>query len=668
MDAAPADVAPADVAVGDARDVPPPPPAPVLVGVVPDHGSFLGGTEVTLRGNNFPEDVVVRFGDAMVQPRYTRWVDSHRVVVATPAGRPGDVNVTVESGGRTATMPNAYHYDSFYVDPGLGPTTGNARVSLHGSGTRFMDGMTVAFDGMPCRDVVVTSNELASCLTPEHPEGRVEVTLVTGGELFRVRDGYQYTDNNDSVGGGLAGGPVRGSLTVTVLNAQNRDPVPQAFVFLDNDPRSIPPRAGRTNARGQVTLSPPGLMPPVTVTASKNCFTTTTVQAFNASTATVYLTPLMIPGCGEGMPMGMAQRPVYPATLTGELVWEGSSEFSPNPWNNIPRPRPGERRIARVFTTRPDIYTVDPMNFEMSGQTVTVQEVIAPGYGGRGYPFRLIARPTALAVYALAGIENTTTMRFTPYLMGVARAVLGAPRATVSNIVVNMNIPLDHELGMEVRELPAQVSGQPNRVVGAVFIDLGGEGVIPRPELTVTGRSDMDPYRFSGLPAFTANLADARLTVHARYVSGDPTGPRPFDAPAPLSGVILQGITNPDETVVARNWLGIPDGTAPMPGEALPTDRNVRFNIAGPSPDLLIMTLQWGGGAWQHYAPGAERVIRYPDLSTVMGLSDLPSGALLQLSLVGVRIPGFAFDRFTYSTIGTPYWTAYAGRGTFIRR
>ena len=64
------------------------------------------------------------------------------------------------------------------------------------------------------------------------------------------------------------------------------------------------------------------------------------------------------------------------------------------------------------------------------------------------------------------------------------------------------------------------------------------------------------------------------------------------------------------------------------------------------SPDLLILTLAWGSGEqWQHLAPGAERVIQYPDLSTVMGLADIPRGSLLTLSLVGVRIPGFDFNR-----------------------
>ncbi len=51
-----------------------------------------------------------------------------------------------------------------------------------------------------------------------------------------------------------------------------------------------------------------------------------------------------------------------------------------------------------------------------------------------------------------------------------------------------------------------------------------------------------------------------------------------------------------------------------------------------------------------------------------MGLSDLPTGDILGLSLVGVRIPGFDFNRFTYATINQAYWSAYAGRGTYVTR
>lgn len=662
--------------------------SPVLVGLVPNHGSFLGGTEVTLRGSNFSDGAEVRFGASLVQPRFTRFVDRNRIVVITPAGMPGPVDVEIRSGGRTTVLPRGFHYDAFYVDPRLGPTTGNARVSIHGLNTQFVDGMTVLFDGLPCTSVQVTSRTLASCLTPPHPDGRVPVTVRYGTESITVADAYQYANSADQVGGGLSGGMLAGSLTVTVLNAMSGGPVPEAFVFVNNDPTATPPSSGRTNMAGQVTLSPPMLTAPVTVTAAKDCFTTTTIQSFDARNATIYLTPLMLPRCGMGMPMGMAQRPVYPGRVKGELVWAGPNEFAPNPWLNVPEPRPGERRVAYVYATRPDIFTADYPDMVRGQFEERILEVVPEGYGGRGYPFDFLVRPGAIALYALAGVERTvpstgtsttSTRVFTPYMMGVARNILASPvnpmtpdEGVVDHIVIPMNIPLDHATPLEVEPYPLGTGEtQPNVFHASVFIDLGGEGVIPRPDLSVTGRR-AGAYSFNGLPAFTGALGDARLKIHARYASGMVTGPATFqDTPAPCTGLILGGITTPDETVRVRGWMGIPDITTPMQGGTLPADRNVRFTVDPrlAAPDLLIFTLGWGmGEQWQHLAPGADRVIQYPDLSTVMGLSDLPRGSLLTLSLVGVRIPGFDFNRFTYATIGQAYWSAYAGRGTFVMR
>ena len=79
-----------------------------------------------------------------------------------------------------------------------------------------------------------------------------------------------------------------------------------------------------------------------------------------------------------------------------------------------------------------------------------VLEIVTPGYGGRGYPFTIATRPSGLAIYAIAGVENIRTQRFTPYIMGVARCVLASPRAAITNVVVNMNIPLDHVTPVEV--------------------------------------------------------------------------------------------------------------------------------------------------------------------------------------------------------------------------
>ncbi len=401
------------------------------------------------------------------------------------------------------------------------------------------------------------------------------------------------------MGGDLSGGTLAGSLTVTVLNAMSGGPVPEAFVFVNNDPRATPPSSGRTNMGGQVTLSPPMLTAPVTVTAAKDCFTTTTIQSFDASNATIYLTPLMLPRCGMGMPMGMPQRPVFPGRVKGELIWAGPNEFAPNPWVNVPEPRAGERRVAYVYATRPDIFT-PRLRFEATRAQLDerVPEVVPGGYSARGILDSCSMRPGAIAIYALAGVERSipvpgmapmVTRVFTPYMMGVARNVLASPvnpmtptEGVVDNLVINMNVPLDHVTPLEVEPYPvAMGETTPNVFPASAFIDLKrGEGVIPRPGTTVTGRRGQVVH-LRGPPGLLWRARRcAAQDPRARYAWGTVTGPATFqDMPGALLGLILGGITTPDETVRVRNWMGIPDITAPMQGGALPADRNVRFGI-----------------------------------------------------------------------------------------
>ncbi len=661
-----------DAAVMVTDQGPPPAPAPVLVGVEPAHGPFLGGTQVTIRGVNFTSDAVVHFGTAMAQPAYTMVIDDHRIAVVTPANNPGDVDVTVDQASGHTVLPGGYHYDAFYVDPATGPLTGGARVSLHGSGTHFADGMSVTFDSMPCTMVQVTSPSLLDCLTPPHFTATVPVTTTAGSETITVPDAYAYADNTNGSSGGLSGGMVNGSLTVSVINSATGSAIPSAFVFLNNTPGAVPPSAGLTDAMGQVTLAPPGLMAPVTVTAAAHCFTTATIQSFNAAAASVYLSPLMLPSCGHGGAPNEGQT-VLAARITGQLVWSGPNETAPNPWDNLPVPRTGERRVSFVYASRADIFEADPQAIGVA----TVYEVVPHPIHGPGYPFTIEARPAAVAVYAIAGIQNTSTMAFTPYLMGVARDVLGSPGATVSGVLVPMDIALSHEMPAHLHDLPVPESGMPNTLQGNVFLDLGGEGVIPFPSATVHGVSADESYVFEGLPGLMGTIADGRFTVHFRYASGAINGPTPFgadmttgqpDTPAPMSALILQGITTPDDTLDVGNWLGIPDLTVPTEGGALPADRTVHFTVPGVLPDVYLLTLQWDSGTWQHFAPGTITSMVYPDLSSLMGLSDIPAGSAATLSLVGLRIPGFNFNQFTYTGLGQDYWTAYAGKAVLVTR
>ncbi len=632
--------------------------APIVVGVIPDHGPFTGGNTVVVRGTNFTEDSVVRFAGALVQPRDTTLTDSRRLTVLPPAGRPGLADVQVDVSGRMAVLPMGYRYDPVQFDPSEGSIAGGTLVTINGLGTHFSDASVVTIDGMPCEIASVTGPERLSCRTPAHPEGLVPITIETGSESITVPDAYRYTDSVESTRGGLGGGPIAGTVNVTVLAAGTGDAIPSAYVFVGDDPSVASPRSTRTDMRGRATLSYPELRGPVTVTVSMRCFNSHTVQVFDARNVTVYLYPQMIPACAMGdPPSGGGGRGTYGTLVSGELIWDGPMEFAPNPWRNIPLPRDGERRIAFVYSTQSDILYPAPT----PGDGGTVLEVVQPGYGGRGYPFSITGRPSAMAVYAIAGIENTRTQRFTPYMMGVARNVLGAPRAEITRVNVNMNIPLDHQTQVIVTGLPASVNGEPDRLRVEGFIDLGGEGVIARPDISLTARDGSDPFWLIAMPAFTGAIADARLTVRGIYGTG-----QYFNSP--YAAVIASGITTPDDTVRLNNWVGIPEITSPIDTGTLATDRTVRFDLAGSSPDMWWVNLSGDVLYWQTFAPGPARTFAFPDLSSVMGLSDLPAGQQLYMNVTGFRTPGFDYNNLRYTWLSQYYWTAYSARTLLFTR
>jgi hypothetical protein len=648
---------------------------PLLLAVEPDHGPFNGGSTVVLRGSNLTADLVVQFGDAMVQPRYTMLIDSHRLQVQAPAGRPGPVDVTVALGDQRSRVPQGFTYDSFYPDPNTGSIAGGTRITLHGLDTNWTAGSTVILDASPCTDVHFVSPSELNCVAPAHAQGAVPITVTTGTDAVTVPEAFTYYEASDDTSGGFAGGPISGAINVAVLNQLTGDAVPNAFVFLGTDPTVAPPRSGVANSRGQITLSAPDLTGPVTITASAHCYASSSFVSIDGRDATIFLIPWLnrVPGvdCGPPNPPAGSNRPgIYAATISGELVWDGPMEFGPNPWANIPMPMANERRIAYVMTTASNVGAGNPD----PGMGGTVLEVIPLDPGGRGYPYTIVARPAALAVYALAGLERTDTNppRFTPYVMGVARSVLGAPRAMLTGVDIEMNIPLDHTVDVQLHDLPPQLDGDPNHITVENWIDLGGEGVIPRPDVTVEGRSASDPYRLVAQPAFFGTLADARMIVRAAYGTGT-------NGDDPTSTVLVAGITSPDDTVNVGNWVGIPQVTDPMDGGSLPDSRVLTLNVLGNNPDMFWTVLSQAGSScrygfylgdvvwWQHHFQGSVHQIAMPDISHIMGLTDIPHG-IYQLSVCGFRVAGFDWNNFRYQYLAQYYWTAYATNSLTLTR
>jgi len=626
----------------------------MLTRVVPDHGPFRGGNTVVLRGSGFSLDAVVTFGGRMVQPADMELIDTRRLQVVVPAGEVGPADVAITLADETITLPAGYTYDAIYVEPDRGSVAGGTFVSIVGQGTNFVAGDTVTFGRSACADIAVVSPTRITCKTPPLSASTVDVTIThtADGSTTVGPDAYTYYDTTDPFGGGLGGGPVNGSVNVTVLNATTGDVVEGATVFLGNVGG---PYVGDTDIGGRITFSGADLMGPQIVTGSKFCFEKTTFVAADASDVTMFLVPWQDPMCGMGMGTPPPGRGRSGSFISGSLIWRGPSEFSPNPWLNIPRPRANEMKVAYVYATQPSVDVPNPDPAQGGAVQRILEEIPDPLPGDeRGYPYRIFVRPGSMAVYALAGLENTVTGEFIPYIMGIARNVLAGPGEEILDRDMIMNITLDRAVDVVITEIPAPGRAGPNRYKVRAAVDLGGEGVIVRVvndvEIdTLRRRTNDRPFRLVSQPALFDALSDGRYRVEAGWFTGD------FDS-LPYTQIVRSGIVGVDRPIPMNGFLGIPTATSPEYGAPLPADRILRWEADGPTPSLHILLMTGGDGnpAWRQFLPGDVREAPIPDTST-LGVADIATGDIYW-QVYAVTIPGFDFDTFTYAYLNDRYW------------
>jgi hypothetical protein len=80
------------------------------------------------------------------------------------------------------------------ITPSVGSPYGGDAVTLTGSG--FVSGATVAFDGVAATDVVVASATSITCKTPAHAAGLVDVTVTQPGNVvLRLNNAFTFDPN-----------------------------------------------------------------------------------------------------------------------------------------------------------------------------------------------------------------------------------------------------------------------------------------------------------------------------------------------------------------------------------------------------------------------------------------------------------------------------------------
>lgn len=628
-----------------------------VTGIKPATGPFLGDNFAIVRGSGFTEDALVFIGDRMVQPRDTILRDSNSLSIVVPAGEPGPADVRVEIGGESVTREGAYTYNRMMLEPTTGSTAGGTSVLITLDGAVLDSDAVVSFGDQPCTGVRVISPSQLRCKTPPGDAGATDVSVAwpadTSRPEIRALDAFEFIDLTDTDQGGLGGGPIQGTINITVVDAAIGFAVPNAFVMIGNELGGE--FEGTTNEKGQITFSGENMSGPVTVHVAAHCMQRVSIVAFDASNITIQLPPLEDPTCAMPGDGGGGGRGTAGSLISGELIFPGGEEFLVNDWDKLPSPRPNEARVAYVFTTRGRINDANP-NPALSGANARIVEESAD-VGERGYPYRIFARPGGMAVYAICGLERRDTGEFTPYLMGVARDVLTAPGDETVGIDIVMNIPLDHEMQVVLSDLPARTPRGPDEFRVQASVDLGGEGVIVRQvgnrALDVMNAwSGGSVFRFFAQPALIGELGDARYQVVAGWYTGGSS------ENVPMTRVVKLGVDQGSEPLLIDDFLAIPAPVAPAEGARIPEDRVLRWSLEGTLPDLWVIEIVGGDSvpAWQQFVRGDQLESPVPDFSALKPVGDIPRG-VITWSVRAIRIVDFDFDQLKYNQLFQRFWS-----------
>jgi hypothetical protein len=293
---------------------------PAVSGISPSSGPTAGGTAVTLTGNGFAAGDIVYIG--ALRATNVTVVNATTVTATTPAGAAGPNDVRVVSAvdpTLVGVLAGGFTYaDSFkliQLSPNSGAQSGGTYVLLFG--TEMQPGTSVTFGSGHATDVQLIDAYTLSCHTPPGNAGPVDVaaTPPSGGTASTLPGGFSYFDPTNTQGGS-SGGPLDGTLNVTVLDSDFSaldQPIPGVTVQLGVDAHT--PFQGVTDARGQITFSDPTLVKAQTVTATYGV-QSITVDGVTRQNLTLFLSVPMGNG-GGGMlcpcsPPGQAPNcPMY---------------------------------------------------------------------------------------------------------------------------------------------------------------------------------------------------------------------------------------------------------------------------------------------------------------------------------------------------------------------
>lgn len=604
----------------------------------PSSGPAAGGTAVSLSGAAIPPAAEVKVG-TFAATGVT--VGSETALsLTTPAGSGGaasDVRISeVGDPENEAVLPGGFTFleplSIGRVQPERGAIAGGTLVTVLGAG--FGESTIVRFGANVAKDFKLIDSHTVTCRTPKASVGVVDVKVERLGESDTLPGGFSYFDPRSS-SGGLSGGPMVGTLNVTVLDSTDGaySPVPNATVMIGLDPTT--PFQGVTDHRGQITFSDTTLVKAELVTVFKDFYESATVTGVNAENLTVF-----IARTGGGEPGSGGPPPGVPASMISGRV----TGFK------APRPlQPGESLEARVFVAQTSLFSGPPFS-GLPDRTGQKWRIVQDGgdylvYTGAGLR----------AVYAVLGIARGAL--FTPVAMGIRRGITTSAdnpatgRDIVIDTLLDLTVPvtIDSPLTFE-----GPLGPEPgfNRLYA--WLELGAEGFVPNPNNTDSGMTAATlissgsanltfPHfpRLDGTNFIFLNASSGSFsTASSYYFRRQP-------------GNLANGLT-------IGPMLPAPDITAPLTSFT----GTISWTIApGPTPDLysveiLRPTPTGAVTVWSLVLPGTETQVVLPQ-AAVDKLNREEQGNQLFVVIYGSRSPRFSYNQWTYGSLSVISWSSF---------
>ncbi len=175
-------------------------PPPVIHAIYPIEGSNAGGTELTIKGNNFRDGAVVIVGE--IQVKQLDNLSLTKIRLKTPSSPLGNKDVrVVNPDGQQVVQKRAFTYKVpltiTSITPNVGPMKGGTLVTIVGTGFRVSPWSTeVTIGGSPVSAVTDTALTELRVRTPEAltPGAKDVVVRNTNGDEATLKGGFTYDD------------------------------------------------------------------------------------------------------------------------------------------------------------------------------------------------------------------------------------------------------------------------------------------------------------------------------------------------------------------------------------------------------------------------------------------------------------------------------------------